>query len=316
MNKTAAVIAAFAALLFAAAPARGQDATPAASADALLPPALSAPAAGQSLDCARCHQNPAMKPALQNALGVPRSLYIDPEAFRRSWHVKLGKKTDCVSCHADVTTYPHRRTKALRCADCHEDKKKPEFRAIEAAVHRSVHQKLDCNDCHDVHRNKPAREMSLEEKNAGCLKCHQYGLTGGTATFAPIPLAAYHSWHPQAALHLDRMACVVCHTDLGAGADTQKHLIRDKSRATRECSACHAGDSKIGEYLIDVGPTPAGDRGREELLQRIYLVGGTREKWIEIVGGTLVMLTAIGVGVHAAGRLLFWRRREQRGCKS
>ena len=55
------------------------------------------------------------------------------------------------------------------------DLQRPGRIAIEKKVAKSVHAMLDCNDCHDVHRNKPAVEMSLAEKNSGCLKCHQYG---------------------------------------------------------------------------------------------------------------------------------------------
>lgn len=266
----------------------------------------------EQLDCTRCHQNPAMTPSLKNSVGVPRSLYIDPKAFEQSWHYKIGKKTQCVLCHEKIKSFPHERSEPLKCSNCHPDDKKPEFREIEENLSLSVHSKLECIDCHDVHRNKPANEMTLEEKNAGCLKCHQYGLQpGAQAGIEPISIRKYHSWHPQAELHMDRMACIVCHTTVVSEGEADKHLILDKSKATRQCSVCHSGNSKISNYLIDVGPKPKGDAGRNQLLERIYLVGGTRNRLVETMGTFLLAFTVLGVIGHGAGRVFMSRRRSK-----
>lgn len=271
---------------------------------------------GEELACARCHQNPAMTPSLKNEVGVPRSLYIDPEAFKQSWHFRVGKKTDCVMCHADVKKFPHERAARLACSSCHPEDKKPEFRRIEHALSLSVHQMLDCNDCHDVHRNKPAAEMTLQEKNVGCLKCHSFGPNPAAyAPLDPIRIEEFHSWHPQAELHLTRMACIVCHTSMPEAdaekeaAEPDKHLILDKSHATKKCAVCHSGVSKVAEYLIDVGPEAKGKAGADELLTRIYLVGGTRSPLIENAGMLLLAFTALGVMAHGAGRMALKRRR-------
>jgi len=266
-------------------------------------------------DCARCHQNPAMAPSLKNQYGVPKSLYVDPQEFERSWHYTIGKKTQCKLCHDDIKDYPHQRSEPLQCVSCHEDERRAAFRRIEAKVERSVHRELGCNDCHDPHANKPADRMTLAEKNRGCLQCHQHGMSDGrAAAFEPIPTALYHDWHPQAELHLERMACVVCHTGLGEGAEDpataqDKHMILAKDQATKECGVCHSGGGKVARYLIDVG-MEQGNQTPAEVLKRIYLVGGTREKWIEIIGGSLLTLTLIGVFGHGFIRVgaSIWRR--------
>jgi len=266
---------------------------------------IAAGAAAEAVDCKRCHQNPPLRPSLKGPTGVARSLYIDPEAFKKSWHGSLSSESDCIVCHDGVDRFPHGPQLAPRCWDCHTEDLRRTFRAIAATVSESVHFALGCGDCHDPHRGRAAAKMTLEEKNGLCLRCHAHGKPGaGPVGVGSLPLPAYHAWHPQAELHLERMACVVCHTTLEEAGDIDKHRVLEKARATRRCDICHTSDSKVADYLIDLKASAGVGGGREDLLERIYLVGGTRSRAVEGVGRTAALLSVLGVLLHAAGRLV------------
>lgn len=255
-------------------------------------------------NCKVCHQNPGMRPAYVGSDGVLHDLYVDQKRFEQSTHYIMAGKYRCVNCHeTGYGVYPHKKHEPLGCFDCHE-RLKEKFLAITASVQQSVHGdseqvKFQCDTCHSVHYAKKSRQMTLDEKKTMCTKCHdeRHNLTG-------ISLLEQHQWHPQAQLHLERTACIACHTqpDQWEESFTFKHRVLAKDDASRGCDDCHSIGGKLADYLIDIGENPM-QLTNEQLADNFYVSGATRILWLDNLGLLLLIATAIGVFGHGLVRM-------------
>jgi predicted CXXCH cytochrome family protein len=252
--------------------------------------------------CANCHENPGLQMAVLRPDGLIHNLYVDSLKFMTSIHYRKDKK-NCKDCHKDGYDYvPHNSAKTLACFDCHE-KLKPKFEEIKQEALQSVHFttadiKFNCGTCHTPHYMKKAEEMTLAEKNAMCTNCHNDRFNTGGLT-----LITRHSWHILAPLHLNRTACISCHTkpEEGVSGIAFKHRILKKDEATRECSDCHSPDGKMTSYMIDIGERPKANLTGEEIFKSFYISGATNLKWLDLAG--ICLLGGIIVGAFGHGLL-------------
>lgn len=276
------------------------------------PPNLPPELPEEVLACAACHMNPGLRMSYRDSLGRLHQEYIDPNAYVASIHFRNGKR-ECTDCHeGDYSRFPHPSDNPEpSCLDCHE-KLEPEYQAIDSMARRSVHfggsmhGALDCASCHSPHTMRPAREMTTAQKNAGCVDCHEnrYNPTG-------LTLAQRHAWHPQAALHLDRIACIDCHTQ-PSGADYGfRHDILPKEEATSDCYACHGADTKMAAYVGGFEGGRPRPYSRAELVGAYYLSGGTRSAALDWAGLALMALVVAGTSLHGLARYRFARRRDR-----
>ena len=155
---------------------------------AALLPMFIAPAADAAANgCLDCHS----KKTIMNK-GV--HLYIDPVKYESTTHARIG----CVSCHDNVTKkHPTDgvRPSRAKCQECHA--------AVYAEYDQSLHAKhADCTDCHKPHAVKTLLAVSGRDINVQCAKCHENSKT----------VKSHSKWLPQAALHIDDLPCITCHT--------------------------------------------------------------------------------------------------------
>ena len=155
---------------------------------AVLLPMLIAPASdAASSNCLDCHSK-------RTILNKGVHLFIDPVKYELTTHARIG----CVSCHDNVTKrHPEDgvRPSRAKCQDCHA--------AVYAEYDQSVHAKhADCTDCHKPHAVKPLLATSGRDINVQCAKCHENSKT----------VKSHAKWLPQAALHIDDLPCITCHT--------------------------------------------------------------------------------------------------------
>jgi Cytochrome c3 len=270
-------------------------------------PAAMAQASGREPSCMDCHK--------------PRDTTIDPVQFARSVHGAL----DCTTCHTEgFEKFPHPSSRAAmpNCIDCHSGPATPtiDFDKIAEEVKASVHVKLvdpafRCTNCHSPHYFIPTSRMTDASEailvaNKSCLGCHAAGDNPTAKQTAVKALAEKHRVFPHWELHIQRNACVACHTP----RDQQTvHLILPKSGALRDCAACHAQNSLLATKLYRFLATKERtERGwvNAILFNSAYLTGAIRNKWLD--WGTVVLagLVLLGVAAHGAGRWLFarWRR--------
>lgn len=99
--------------------------------------------------------------------------------------------------------------KGIKCSDCHISEK-----PIDDKVCLSCHEKIysvykesshakegaaKCTDCHNPHKIKSTRELSVHERVITCTKCHKDYLEK-------------HSWLPHTVLHFKYLECSTCHS--------------------------------------------------------------------------------------------------------
>lgn len=157
-------------------------------ASALLPMIMVAAAdATVNGDCITCHGE-------KSIINQGANLYIDPAKYALTTHARIG----CLSCHAKVTKrHPTDgvRPSRAKCQDCHA--------AVFTEYNQSLHSKnAGCVDCHNPHAVKPLLAVSGRDINIQCAKCHENSKM----------VQSHSKWLPQAALHIDALPCITCHT--------------------------------------------------------------------------------------------------------
>ena len=135
--------------------------------------------------CIKCHGD---------NKAVSARVYIDPLKLGHTTHARFG----CITCHDAITT-AHPAVKAVArtttCGDCHAD--------VTVEYSRSPHAaKVSCGGCHNPHQVSELVEVSGDDLNKQCNKCHSM-----------IKINASHAkWLPQTDIHLESVACVTCHS--------------------------------------------------------------------------------------------------------
>lgn len=149
---------------------------------------LSPPVAGTATNhCMTCHGEKAVT-------NKGAHLYIDPAKYELTTHSHIG----CAACHDNVTKrHPADgvRPSRAKCQDCHS--------SVFSEYNQSTHsQYAGCTDCHKPHAVKPLLAVSGRDINSQCAKCHEYSQT----------VKSHSKWLPRAALHIDALPCITCHT--------------------------------------------------------------------------------------------------------
>jgi len=110
---------------------------------------------------------------------------------------------------------------------------------------------------------------------------------------------------------------VECHTPPSTVRQLSlSHEILAKDRAERECVTCHTRDSslrtRLYRHLIAEEEETAGF-ANAVILRSAYVVGATRNTYVDTAGTWLLGLTVAGVLVHGVLRIFAaLRRRRQR----
>lgn len=212
---------------------------------------------GQPTDeaCLACHQQPFAPHELPS--GELMDVTIDPEIFNQSAHRAGEEKVSCVTCHPDISDYPHpenpgvqdRRDYTLmyrdNCLECHEE----QYSELDDSVHTQALLSGDknapvCSDCHNPH-TQPLLEAEEGKLDPGqgamiaqtCAKCHNQ-----------IFIEYADSVHGAGVLqegNPDTPTCTDCHGVHQIG-DPNTHEFRLQS--PRLCSDCHTDAQRMAKY--------------------------------------------------------------------
>ncbi len=297
---------------------------------------FAAPSAGraEALDssvsaCLRCHGMETL--AYQDReTGRLVDLHVEKTAFRASNH---GERR-CLDCHKEdgFEKYPHTdkaKDQTLHCLNCHDDPENPKFKKyrfkeVEAQFQKSIHfekhgKKFTCFSCHEPHafevaKNKETTAEVIVQDNGMCLNCHRSPARFASLTDRKFPdLESSHAWLPNTERHWAKARCVECHTPHG---ERISHEILGAKKAERNCVECHSRDSILLTQLYK----HRASESREKLgfvnaavLNDAYIIGATRNRFLDWLGFGLVGFVSAGVFGHGLGRWVAGRRRNGDG---
>ena len=275
--------------------------------------------------CLRCHDMATL--ATRNADGSVHSVSVDSTLFTASNHGRLS----CVRCHAstDVLVYPHGAdaTPAMTCLTCHGGEepvmREMRFDQIQAEFDSSIHASCECPDasngftcftCHDPHVFRISGDPSLAtiaSQNALCFQCH-----GNPDVFSRIAgksaaeLNEVHQWLPARQNHWQHVRCLDCHTSYTP--PNRSHLVMAKERAVSNCEACHTANTLLATKLYLSNDETGNQAGflNAAVFNDSYVIGATRNMWLDLFGVLIVGGSIFGVAGHYIGRKLFRKHRE------
>ena len=238
----------------------------------LLPGAALAASAEDALSdgdraCLDCHGS-AEKAALKARDGRLAPV-IDVAVYARSVHADAG----CDGCHDAIELPAHPgKLPAVKpvaapaavgetCRSCHGKVVKAYARSFHAQRLLAGRKKApDCNDCHTPHAVMSA---SVQEGPSNvCLDCHD------------DPAQTHEVWLPNAARHLQAVACVACHAPgalprvdlrLAAGSDLSGRFEELAQAADANRDGLDAHEFRTLLQSFERLGTPAAVRGRIEL---------------------------------------------------
>ncbi len=203
-------------------------------------------AQGDNSTCVGCHSSPGLN--VQLASGEVLPLTIDPKVFNASVHGASGKT--CVSCHTNITGYPHPKLTAgdrrsfqleryTQCRSCHDQQYKDTLDGNHAkALAGGNRQAAICTDCHGSHDitkpNQPRQKLS-----ATCRKCH--------STIYDQYADSVHGKALAATSNPDVPVCEDCH---GTHRQEDPTTVAFRLKSPDVCGKCHANAALMRKYNI------------------------------------------------------------------
>ncbi|HXP96551.1 MAG TPA: cytochrome b/b6 domain-containing protein [Telmatospirillum sp.] len=267
-------------------------------------------------DCLACHSEQGVKAPPRPDLDLIKlgGLTVSAEALAQSVHAAQA----CTTCHGDaMVQYPHPengRQQAKNCVECHPRSAKYTLAAFQDSRHYVRHQEsFTCNACHNPHSmtlaaNRASPREVAEQDNAACLGCHQNAVRfAAFAAKREMPdLALHHRWLPNADLHWKAVRCIDCHAE--ATEAGYSHQFVRIVKATRDCSSCHSVESSLRsrlyrKALAEPSVSPGGFLN-DFILQRAYVVGATRNLWLDQAILAVGALLLLSLATHAFFRIV------------
>jgi predicted CXXCH cytochrome family protein len=231
----------------------------------------------------------------------------------------------CKDCHGDpYVTVPHvanSRWQIKSCPECHKSAKRQNVPEFQDTLHFKNHpDNFNCESCHNPHTLEAAKTLGtgkrlVAQDNGMCLDCHGSDQRYAQYSAKPRPeLAVIHQWLPNPELHWKAARCIDCHTP-GRENGSTSHVILGKDKAVKDCTACHNATSslrtRLYRHFSDQGLEKAGFLNGA-VLSEAYVVGATRNRWLDEASWVITGLLLAGLIGHAGVRLIAFRRRNRR----
>lgn len=280
-------------------------------------------------ECLGCHTEAGLHKPPREGMDLAKlsKLLTDPQKYDQSNHAGMA----CKTCHTGaLRDYPHtgaKKAETLECSECHAQK---QFR-VDAQVANSVHSKnlkdkFTCNTCHNAHVYTTAARLHDPEKivaqdNGMCLECHnsdrKFAEFGGTLTPEKKrpDIDKIHAWLPNNKRHWESVRCIECHTPPSTTKNLAvSHEILNKDKAQRDCVSCHTQNTALRTRLYRyAAENETAELGflNSAIVGSAYVIGATRNAYLDLFGLGLVGLTIAGVGGHGLIRILGALRRRR-----
>ena len=244
---------------------------------------------------------------------------------REEYYISNHKIFSCLDCHDDgFLDFPHplelRTEEYFTCFDCHgfdENYARYHFEEIEEEYAQSIHAELkeegfSCWKCHNPHtyrisiRNTTNLYETIAYDNNICLDCHSnFDRFQLLTERGKINIIERHEWLPNQALHFGKVRCIECHTRV-SDSILVPHLLLPKEQAVRLCVECHSRDSRLLTTLYKFEVKEQRIRTgfwNLAVLQGSYLIGATRNYYLNVVSFAIFFLTILGILAHIFFRI-------------
>ena len=205
--------------------------------------------------CTICHGKPGHKKVDDS--GHVTSLFVDEKILKSSIHADKA----CTDCHGDVTEIPHRvPPKKVNCTRCHYfgnpigAPQDIDYRAYQKSAHGKAATSGNkeapwCQDCHGNHNIRthedPASKIFRAQIPKTCGRCH-----------IDIYAEYKESVHGEALYEEDNEdvpVCISCHGEHNILSPKDPESTVYAGHVAEACSHCHAAESIMGKYGIDIG---------------------------------------------------------------
>lgn len=250
---------------------------------------------------------------------------ISEKEYYQSNHYSFA----CIDCHSiDFEKYPHpsraRFEQAYNCTDCHgftDDDKKFQFNKIKDAYEQSVHHKelgkqFSCWSCHEPHsysltaRKTDSLDKIVAYNNSMCLDCHSDKDKFEMLAGEEMNVMEHHDWLPNQKLHFNNVRCIECHTKVNEDMMVA-HNVQPKEKAVRNCVECHSKNSLL---LSTLYKHKVKENRQEKgfyngvILNESYVIGASRNQYLNVVSIVIFFLTLTGIVVHALLRFFLIKK--------
>lgn len=195
--------------------------------------------------CLTCHANEGLSTTLPSGEQLP--LWVNMQEFSESVHGKSG--LTCVSCHRDISGFPHpplaardRRELTLRyytnCRTCHQGQYEKTLDSIHLRVLAAGHREAPvCTDCHGSHNvSLPAQPRFKVDLT--CARCHEQ-------IFEVYKESVHGAAFVKEANNVDVPTCSNCH---GVHGIEDPHSLKFRLHSPQVCAECHTDRARMEKY--------------------------------------------------------------------
>jgi len=244
-----------------------------------------------------------------------------------------NKAAMCVDCHGthklQKASHPDSRINHFNvhniCGTCHAEVTKEYMESVHGKSLKAGNKESpSCSYCHGEHDIQKVPDIPqvvftksgmnfnivVNNRMVYCVSCHsneemmkKYGL-------ATVDKA--HNWLPRISSHWDRVRCVDCHSSIEP--PHRSHDILPPERTVKRCESCHSMNSMLMNTLYRHQKTLSREKYgfiNGTILSDAYVIGVTRNIYLNIVSIGIFILVIFGILVHASLRAYFSIKRKK-----
>ncbi|MFA5512949.1 MAG: cytochrome c3 family protein [Candidatus Kapaibacterium sp.] len=277
--------------------------------------------------CLNCHLNHPDNPSKFAKTLIDYENSVHGQAILRG----NANAAVCVDCHgahrlekADVPTSRINKQNIHNvCGSCHGDIGDEYMKSIHGqGVIKGFKDAPTCTYCHGEHNINSIPEVPekvfsssgmkfntvVDNRMIYCIACHsdehmmkKYNLT---------TIEESHKWMPSQAKHWETVRCVDCHAS-HEGMDLH-HNILPRAETVKQCEECHSQNSRLMSQLyVHEKQQSRSKYGfiNGTLLSDAYVIGTTRNIYLDTLSLIIFGLTFLGIGMHG---FLRWKSKKNR----
>lgn len=242
-----------------------------------------------------------------------------------------SKAAVCVDCHgahrlekADVPTSTiNKKNVHVVCGKCHGDITDEYMKSVHGqGVIKGFKDAPTCTYCHGEHDINALPQIDerafsstgmkfnivRDNRSIYCIGCHSDADMMKKYNLTTIEHA--HEWMPNQAKHWETVRCVDCHAS-HEGKDLH-HNILHRDETVKQCEECHSTNSRLMSQLyVHEKKQSRMKYGfvNGTLLSDAYVIGTTRNVYLDTLSIIIFGMTFLGIGVHG---FLRWKSKKSR----